>query len=107
MPYVYMEELPEGVEEADVYQADEFGALKSDFEEVVAERDELRAVNEGLVSERDNLAAELDDAKTKFANAFLSSPQRAKQVQAEDARAEDKPSDFNSLFAGRNNHHAN
>lgn len=107
MPYVYVEELLEGMEEADVYQADEFGALKSDLEEAVAERDELREVNEGLVSERDSLAAELDDAKTKFANAFLSSPQKAKQVQAEDARTEDRPSDFNSLFAGRNKYNAN
>lgn len=107
MPYIYVEELSEGMEEADVYQADEFGALKASLDATISERDELRSVNENLVSERDNLAAELDDAKTKFANAFLSSPQKAKQVQEDEARTENKPSDFNSLFTGRNKHHAN
>lgn len=94
MPYVYMDELPDGMEEAAVYS-------EEDYNGVAAQLELAQSENAELAVERDNLARELDAAKTKFANAFLSSPQHAKQVQAQEVK-EDMPSTFETLFAGRN-----
>lgn len=100
MPYVYMDELPDGMEEATVYSEEDYSGVTARLERAQAENTELAA-------ERDNLARELDAAKTRFANAFLSSPQHAKRVQAQEAKEEDGPSTFDTLFAGRNKCNAN
>lgn len=94
MPYVFMEELGEGMDAADVYSADDYNAI-------VTERDGLVAERDALIGERDSLTNDLNDAKTKFANAFLSSPQQAKQSNAEDMRREDTVLSFDELFTGR------
>lgn len=93
MPYVYMDELPDGMEEATVYSEEDYNGVTAQLEQVQ--------------TERDNLASELDAAKTKFANAFLSSPQHAKQVQKQETKEEDMPSTFDTLFKGRNKYNAN
>lgn len=93
MPYVYMDELPDGMEEATVYSEEDYNGVTAQLEQ--------------LQTERDNLASELDAAKTKFANAFLSSPQHAKQVQKQETKEEDMPSTFDTLFKGRNKYNAN
>lgn len=93
MPYVYMDELPDGMEEATVYSEEDYNGVTAQLEQVQ--------------TERDNLASELDAAKTKFANAFLSSPQHAKQVQKQETKEEDMPSTFDTLFNGRNKYNAN
>lgn len=93
MPYVYMDELPDGMEEATVYSEEDYNGVTAQLEQVQ--------------TERDNLARELDAAKTKFANAFLSSPQHAKQVQKQETKEEDMPSTFDTLFKGRNKYNAN
>lgn len=100
MPYVFMDELPEGMEEAAVYS-------EEDYNDVTARLERAQSENAELAAERDGLAKELDAAKTKFANAFLSSPQRAGQVQAQEVKEEDRPSTFETLFAGRNKYNAN
>lgn len=93
MPYVYMDEVPDGMEEATVYSEEDYNGVTAQLEQAQ--------------TERDNLARELDAAKTKFANAFLSSPRHAKQVQAHEVKEEDRPSTFDTLFAGRNKYNAN
>lgn len=100
MPYVYMDELPDGMEEATVYS-------EEDYNGVTAQLEQAQAENTELATERDNLARELDAAKTKFANAFLSSPQHAEQVQKQETREVDMPSTFDTLFKGRNKYNAN
>lgn len=99
MPYVFMDELPEGMEEATVYSEEDYG-------DVAARLERAQGENAELAAERDGLARELDAAKTKFANAFLSSPQHAAQARAQEAREEDMPSTFETLFAGRNKYNA-
>ena len=99
MPYVFMDELPEGMEEATVYS-------EEDYNDVAARLEQAQGENTELAAERDDLARELDAAKTKFANAFLSSPQHAKCVQAREVHPEDSPSTFETLFAGRNKYNA-
>lgn len=100
MPYVYVDELPDGMEEAIVYS-------EEDYNGVAAQLEQMQTENTELATERDSLASELDAAKTKFANAFLSSPRHAGQVQRQEAKEEDMPSTFDTLFKGRNKHDAN
>ena len=94
MPYVYMEELPDGMEEATVYS-------EEDYNGVTAKLEQAQTENTELATERDNLAKELDAAKTKFANAFLSSSRHAGQVQGQETKEEDMPSTFDTLFKGK------
>ena len=58
MPYVFMDELPEGMEEATVYS-------EEDYNDVTARLEQAQSENTELAAERDNLARELDAAKTK------------------------------------------
>lgn len=103
MPYVYVEELGEGQEEADVRTADEYNTLQAGFEAltaerdaIAAERDELQGNYDTLSNEHETLTAELADAKTKFANAFLSSQQ--KQQEETEEKPLPKPQSFSTLF---------
>lgn len=94
-------------EEPKTYTEEEYGAVTAERDEAIAARDELQKGVDALTSERDNLAAQLDEAKTKFADAFLSSPEKMKRTQEAEIRAEDKPATFESLFSGRNPTNAN
>ena len=114
MPYVLVEELEEGQEEADVRSAEDYSALEaerdavvSERDAVVSERDELQRNYDSMVAERDNLAAELDNAKTKFADSFLSSTQKMKQNIMTDNANDSKPMTFDQLFKERNVQNAN
>lgn len=107
MPYVFVEELEEGQEEADVRSAEDYSALEAERDAVVSERDELQGNYDSLVAERDNLAAELDNAKTKFADSFLSSTQKMKQNIQTDNANDSKPMTFDQLFKERNVQNAN
>lgn len=94
MPYVYYDELEDGMEAAEVTSVEEYNALE-------AQRAELQEQYDTLVTERDSLSKELLDAKTKFANAFLSSPQKMKQENAADLKHEDEAMTYDKLFSGR------
>lgn len=108
MPYIEVEELEEGQEAADVRSADEYNALEVERDTAVGERDELQRMYDELSGERDSLAAELDDAKRKFADSFLSSPERAKEMQRREMRSEESaPKTFDTLFKERNPGNAN
>lgn len=107
MPYVFVEELAEGQEEADVLEATSYRELQTSLDAMTAERDELQRSYDEAVSERDSLEQELGEAKTKFANAFLSSPQKAKNVAAGEVREQEKPMTFATLFAERKNLNGN
>lgn len=69
MPYIYVDEIPEEVEEAQVVEQSEFDNLQNDYEIVIAQRDE--AIGRAEVAE-----AALKESKQKYANAFLSTPAR-------------------------------
>ena len=121
MPYVFVEELAEGQEEADVLEAAYYRELQTSLDELqtsldvmAAERDVMAAERDGLqrsydeaVLARDSLERELDEAKTKFANAFLSSPQKAKKVAADEVHEQEKAMTFATLFTERKNLNGN
>lgn len=114
MPYVFVEELAEGQEEADVLEAASYRELQTSLDEIqnsldimTEERDGLQRSYDEAVSERDRLEQELGEAKTKFANAFLSSPQKAKNVAAGEVLEQEKPMTFATLFTERKNLNGN
>lgn len=107
MPYVYVEELGEGQEAAAVIDAAEAEGLNARIGELESAAEEAEARNSALSAERDDLARQLDEAKQKFANAFLSSPERAKIVQRDDVAQDSKPMTFQELFNERNKYDAN
>lgn len=86
---------------------EKYEEVVSEREALKAERDALQSEKDELISERDNLAQQLDEAKTKFANAFLSSAQHAKEVQAQDVEDDGKSYSFSELFSERNKYNAN
>lgn len=101
MPYIFVEELSEGMEEADVRTAEDYAALQGKLDEAVAAQSELQHNYDVMSGARDNLAAELDEAKTKFANAFLSTPENLQNNQAKEPKDEYVPSTFGNLFSER------
>ena len=107
MPYAFYDELPEGVEEVEAYSPDEYNALAMEWDTAIGERDALRLDLETMTQARDSLAMQLDDAKRKFADSFLSSPAKMKAVQERDLRSEDQPKTFDTLFKERNPENAN
>lgn len=114
MPYVFVEELAEGQEEADVLEASSYRELQTSLDEInnsleimTKERDGLQRSYDEAVSERDRLEQELGEAKTKFANAFLSSPQKAKIGAAGEVLEQEKPMTFATLFTERKNLNGN
>lgn len=100
MPYVFREELGEGEVAADVIERDIADAITDERDALIAERD-------GLVAERDGLAQELSNAKAKFADAFLSSPDKMKQNVSDDNKKDGGAYSFDQLFKGRNRANAN
>lgn len=107
MPFVFVDELSEGQEEAEVYSPDEYNALMMERDTAIGRAEEFERQVSELTGERDSLMGELDDAKRKFADSFLSSPEHMKQTQRQEMREEERPSTFASLFKGRNKENAN
>lgn len=97
MPYVFMEELGEGMEPADVRTAEEYNTLNDALTSITTERDELSAKYEDMVSKCDAVSKELDDAKRKFASAFLTSTDR--QVSQPEPEPAYVPKTFDTLFS--------
>lgn len=91
MPFIFRDELHEGEVSADVFSKDDYNKILNERDEVIAQRDEAL----GQISELENA---LRESKRKFADTFLSSPERAKQQMKEDVKAESKVSTFNELF---------
>ena len=101
MPYVYVDEVDEGIEAAEVVGIDEFREVTDENERLNVEIDELVSERNSLAESNEKLATELDDAKRRFANAFLTTPERIKSATATEVREESEPVTFDSLFAQR------
>lgn len=82
MPYVFKEVLDDGEQAAEVMTMEEKETLQGRIDDLELQGLEAEENMKTLQAERDSLAEELegvrkslDDAKKKFADAFLSSPQ--------------------------------
>lgn len=69
MPYIYVENLEEGQEEAPVIERTEHDALQQQLEETRAQRDQ--AIERAEAAEKG-----WREAKEKYANTFLTTPAR-------------------------------
>lgn len=107
MPYIFVEELTDEQEAADVVSREEYEAIIQERDNAVSEKETLQTNLDETIVDRDRLSEELNSAKTKFANAFLSSPQHAKDVQKSEMAEEETPKTFRTLFEERNSYHAN
>lgn len=112
MPYVFKEELAEGETAAEVFSLDEKKDMQDRIDELELQALESEDGLNSLRAERDELAGQLetvkkslDDAKKKFANAFLSSPQQAKSSQGDDVKKDSKGAvTLSQLFNERTQH---
>ena len=68
MPYIMVEELPEGVEAADVVERTEYDALSSRLSDAEGQRDRL-------LERAETLTSELSESRKKYADAFLGAAQ--------------------------------
>ena len=96
MPYIFVEELEEGVEYADVVSAEDFNALQTSFADMQSQRD--AAIERAEAGE-----AEAKRMKDKYANRFLTTAAQAKQELKEDVDRDTGPRSFSELFAEREN----
>lgn len=101
MPYVYVDEVDEGSEAAEVIGLDEFRNVSEEVERLNVEIDELVTDRNSLAERNERLATELDDAKRRFADAFLTTPERIKSETATEVVEESEPVTFESLFEQR------
>ena len=95
MPYIEVEELAEGQEAAEVYSAEDYNALNDQLTSMTTERDALQQSVDALNAEKDKLTNDLSDAKTRFADAFLT---QKPPVPTEPSEPPYRPATFSSLF---------
>lgn len=91
MAYVWVDEPEEGADVRDV-------VAREDYDQIVTERD-------GLVEQRDTLITRAEtaeqgwrDARNKYADAFITSPQRMKEDQNRGVSEDGRASTFAELF---------
>lgn len=92
MPYAYYEELPEGIEAADVVD-------RSEYDAVITERDEIATQRDGAIERAESAEADARKAKEKYANAFLTTPNRVKEEQKANVKKDSGVQSFAQLFA--------
>lgn len=91
MAYIFVDEIPDGFEEAEVVSKQDFDNLQANLNEVIQQRDEAveRAVNaeEGWQKSRE-----------KFANTFLSTPSKLAEDDDSAEKINLTAQSFESLF---------
>ncbi len=94
MPYIEVEELPEGVSAADVVP-------REDYEAVVGERDATATQRDEALTMLENARKEVRDTKARYADAILTAGTKA-QTSTEEGKAETRPAKYalssNQLF---------
>lgn len=86
MPYIFVEELPEEVEEADVVE-------RSELDSAITERDEARTQRDEAIERAVSAENDLAKQKEKYANTFLS-----KKPEKKEEPTLSKPVGLSNLF---------
>lgn len=96
MAYIYVEEesLEEGQELADVVERSEYDAVLTERDELISQRDTL--IERAEVAERG-----WEDARNKYADAFITSASRVKDDQREDVTDDGQVQTFEELWGAR------
>ena len=79
MPYIFVEELEEGQQEADVIERTEHDALQQQLEETRTQRDQ--AIERAETAEKG-----WNEAKEKYANTFLTTPSKIMENHSNELR---------------------
>ncbi len=90
MAYIFVEEIPEGFEEAEVIPIDDYNNLQETLNETIKQRDE--AVERAVTAEEG-----WQKAREKFANTFLSTPAKIKEEESAE-KINLTAQSFDSLF---------
>ena len=95
MPYIEVEELPDGAVEADVVSREEYDSLAKELGDASDQRD-------SLISQVTDLESSLKEEKGKFAKAFIEARSNAGAPKKDDAQGEPEPprhkTTYDSLF---------
>lgn len=93
MPYIYVDELPEGTEEADVVQREE-------YDSVVTQRDEFESQRDDALAQIEEARNQVREAKAKYADMVLSNkPREVQNTKNENVKPTSaKPITTSSLF---------
>lgn len=101
MAYVWVED--ESVtEDSDVRDVVE----RTDYDEVVTERDGLITQRDALLERAETAERGWEEAKNKYADAFITSPARMKRDQESDVQRDGRPSTYEQLFGERGDYGA-
>ena len=92
MAYVWVDEPEEGADVRDV-------VAREDYDQIVTERDTL--IERAETAERG-----WRDARNKYADAFITSPQRMKEDQKKDVNDDGRASTFAELFRAKGDYGA-
>lgn len=94
MPYIYKEILDEGEVEADVVE-------RSEYDAVIQDRDELMVQRDDAITRAEDAERGWEEARNKYADAFLTSPARVKREQEENVKLDGVVRSYNDLFTNR------
>lgn len=94
MPYVFKEELEEGEVESDVVERGEYDAVLQERDQLMTQRDD--AISRAEIAERG-----WEESRNKYADAFLSSPARAKREQEGNVKKDGTVRSYKQLFEER------
>ena len=90
MPYVYYDELPDGLEAVDVIEQSNYDAIADELAGAIAQRDEA-------LEKLEESRKETRDAKAKYANAVLSG-KKTEPASNDDPKDGPKGATIRSLF---------
>ena len=91
MAYVWVDEPEEGADVRDV-------VAREDYDQIVTERDGLIEQRDTLITRAETAEQGWRDARNKYADAFITSPQRMKEDQNRDVSEDGRASTFAELF---------
>lgn len=95
MPYIEVEELPEGAVEADVVSREEYDSLAKELGDASDQRD-------SLISQVTDLESSLKEEKSKFAKTFIEARSNAGAPKKADPPKDPEPpkhkTTYDSLF---------
>lgn len=101
MAYVWVEDYSL-TEESDVRDVVE----RTDYDQLVTERDGLVEQRDALLERAETAEKGWEEAKNKYADAFITSPSRMKRDQEDDVERDGRASTYQQLFSERGDYGA-
>lgn len=94
MPYVFKEILDDGEVESEVVE-------RSQYDAVIQERDQLMSQRDEAIVRAETAEKGWEESRNKYADAFLSSPARAKKEQNDNVKKDGTVRSYRQLFEER------